>query len=88
MHRLAFCAGDGLAHERAVLIRGGDNFKFLGRIDDEPCPAASKSCEAGGFKLGFEIVEAAEFRLDGIGQLAAWRAARSRCHDLPKKRMI
>jgi hypothetical protein len=39
---LAFAAGDGFAHDRIVLIGGGNDFQLAG-VDDEPGPAAASA---------------------------------------------
>src|SRR3989304_5574810 len=54
--------------ERIVLIRSGNNFQ-LSIADHQPSPAASKdSCPCIGEEL-LEFVEAAEFRVQGLGNL-------------------
>ena len=48
--RLAFATGDGLAHERIVLVGGGNDFEFAA-VHDEPGPAAAETADARRFKL-------------------------------------
>jgi hypothetical protein len=72
--RLAFATGDGLAHERIVLVRRGDDFQ-LAVVGDEPDPAAAETADARRLELRLEIIEAAERGLDVVGELAGGRAA-------------
>lgn len=66
----AFGTGDGFAHERAVLVGGGDDFELLAGSDDEPSPTATETSETGGFELRLEVFDAAELLLDGFGEFA------------------
>ena len=85
--RLAFAAGDGLAHERIVLVRGGNDFQFA-VVGDEPDPAAAETAEARRFKLRLEIIEAAERGLDVVREFAGGRAAGVRAENFPEERMV
>jgi hypothetical protein len=66
----AFATGDGLAHERAVLVGGGGDAQLLVGADDQPGPAAAEARGTGLFHLGFQLVETAESGIDRIGELA------------------
>src|SRR6185437_14808459 len=85
--RLAFDAGDGLAHDGAILVRRGADLEAV-RGDEEPCPAAAETASAGGFELGLELVEAAELRRDGLGKLAGGLTAAVRAEQGPEKAVV
>src|SRR6266567_1572915 len=55
----AFTAGDGSAHERAVLVGGGNNLQSA-IADDQPGPTASEAAHTRGFKFFLERVETSE----------------------------
>ena len=57
--RLAFDPGDGLAHDRVVLIRGGADLE-LAAVHDEPGPAAAEAPGAGRVELLLELIERPE----------------------------
>ena len=80
----AFGAGNGLAHERIILVGGGDDFE-LAAVGHEPRPATAETANAGGFKFGLEVGEGAERAVDGIGEFAGGRAARLGAEDAPEK---
>src|SRR5206468_1766541 len=82
-----FASGDGLAHDRIVLVGGGDNFQFA-TIHHEPDPAAAEAPDAARFKLFLERVEAAEGGLDVVAQFAAGRATGFWSHQFPKHRVV
>ncbi len=84
---MAFATGDGLAHERVVLVGGGNDFQFSA-VGDEPGPAAAESSKTRCFKLRFEIVEAAESGFDVVGEFAGRRAAGVRADEFPEEGMI
>ena len=75
-------------HERAVLIRRGNDFELSTLVLDEPRPAAAETAHPGGCKFLFEVVEAAEGGFDVIGKLAFRLAACVRTHDLPEEGMV
>src|ERR1039458_4983811 len=83
----AFTAGDGFAHERIVLVGGGDDFQ-LALVGNEPDPAAAKTRQTGGLKLGFEIIEVAKRSLEVIGEFASRRAAGLWPQNFPEKGMV
>src|SRR5690349_5859640 len=83
----AFSAGDGFAHDRIVLVGGGDDFEFA-VVDDEPGPTAAETAEARGFELFFEGVEAAEGGFDVVGEFSGGRAAGVWGENLPEEGMI
>src|SRR6267142_4474265 len=74
-------------HERTVLVRAALDHE-LAALADTPRPSAAEASDAGFLHFFFELVEAAERRVDRIGDGAARRAARLRSHDLPEHRMI
>src|ERR1035441_8780147 len=83
--RFALNAGDGLAHERTVLVGGGADREFLVRADDEPGPAGAEAGRAGLGELFLEFVEAAESRGDRVAQRAFRRAAFAGTEDFPEE---
>ena len=83
----AFAASDGLAHDRVVLIGGGNDLE-LAAIDDEPGPAAAETADTRGFKLRLEIRETAERGIDALRDCAGGRAAGLGSHELPEHRVI
>ena len=64
--RLTLDAGDGLAHQRAVLV-GGRADGQLAAVDDEPRPAGAEARGAGLGEVFLELGEAAE--LGGFAKL-------------------
>src|SRR5260370_41341438 len=68
--RPAFATRDRLAHDRIVLVSGGDDLEFAA-VRHQPDPAAAKSARPSGFKLFLDSVEAAEPRLPGVAESAA-----------------
>src|SRR6185437_15288043 len=54
----------------------------------EPNPAAAETAETGGFKLGLEIVKAAEGGLDVVGEFAGRCATGVRADYFPEKGMV
>src|SRR5688572_31950258 len=85
--RFAFAAGDSLAHDRVVLIGGGNDLE-LAVVDDQPGPAAAETTDPRGFELFLEGVEAAERRIDGLGERASRRAAGLRGQKFPEHRVV
>ena len=83
----AFTAGDGFAHQRAVLVGGGNNFQPA-IVDDQPGPAASETAHTRGFELFLERVETAEGGFEVVGQFARRYAARLWCKEFPEHRMV
>ncbi len=61
--RRTFATRDGLAHERIVLVRRGDDLQFTG-VRDEPDLAAAETADARRFILRLEIIEATKSRRD------------------------
>src|SRR5258708_1382199 len=51
--RLAFATGEGLAHDRIVLV-GSGNDSELAAVDDKPGPTAAEASHAGCLKLFLE----------------------------------
>src|SRR6266550_962457 len=75
-------------HERAVLIRGGNDFELPALVLNKPRPAAAETTRPGSCKFLFEIVKAAKGGFDVIGKFAFRFAACVRPHDLPEERMV
>src|SRR5262249_35440124 len=67
--RFAFGAGDRFAHERVVLIGGGDDFQ-LAIVYDQPGPTAAESAHTGGFELFLESVETVERGFNIVSQFS------------------
>src|SRR5690606_35077215 len=85
---LALDAGDGLAHQWAVLVGGGADRELLVRADHEPGPAGA---EAGGRALAeffLELGEAAELGVNRRGQLALGGAALAAANDGPAEGVV
>src|SRR5207245_7755090 len=68
--RPAFATRDRLAHDRIVLVGGGDDLEFAA-VPHEPDPAAAKPAQAAGFKLFLESVEATERSLQVVCESTA-----------------
>src|SRR6185503_2837782 len=83
----AITAGDGFAHERAVLVRGGNYFQFA-VVDDEPGPTAAEAAHTRGLDLFFECIETAEGGLQVVSQFACGRATRLGSKEFPEHRMV
>ena len=83
-------AEDGLVplHDRAVLVRRGDDLESSLLVDDEPYPAASEAADAGGLELGLEFLNAAEGLRDRLGQLADGGGGAARGHELPEEGVV
>lgn len=85
--RLAFTTGDGFAHHRIVLVRGGNDFQFS-IIRDEPDPAAAETSDARRLKFRLKIRERTERRIDRVAELARRRAAGLWRENFPEERMV
>src|SRR6185503_6363500 len=80
----ALAAGDRLAHQRIVLIRGGANLQ-LAAIGDEPYPAGSETSQASRFKLFLEGIKAAKRAVDSFSHLSRRCAASFWSEQFPEK---
>lgn len=86
--RSAFDAGYGLAHQRAVLVRGRADGKLAVRTFDEPRPAGAETGRAS-FGEGFlERVEGAERFVDRRGELTGGSLRAAGGDDFPEERVV
>ena len=84
----AFDPGDGLAHERAVLVRGRTDGEFLVGRDVEPSPAGAKTGRTGLGEVFLELGETAELGLDGGRQSARRGSAFTGAHNGPEEGVV
>src|SRR6266478_508898 len=75
-------------HERAVLVRGGYNFKFSTFVFNQPRPTAAEATGPSCGELLFKCIETSERGFDIIGEFAFRFAASVRAHDRPEEGMI
>jgi hypothetical protein len=86
--RLALDAGDGLAHEGAVLVRGRADRELLVGRDVEPRPAGAEAGAAALRELLLELVERAEGRVDRGAEAALRGAALAGPDDRPEEGVV
>src|SRR5207248_1222531 len=55
---------------------------------DEPGPAAAELADCRCLELLLELVEAAAVAIDRLRDVAAWRAAATRLHRVPKEGVV
>ena len=83
----AFGPANGFAHERVVLVGGGNDLEFV-IIEDEPGPAAAEPAHGGRFKFFLERVEAAESGFDVVAQFAGGDSAGLGGEQFPEQGMV
>ena len=84
----AFDSGDGLAHQRAVLIGGGADGKFLVGGDDEPSPTGAETGRAGLGEVFLEFRESAELSVDRGGEGTGRGVLIVRGQNGPEERVV
>ena len=84
----AFDAGNGFAHQWAVLVgRRRDRELFI-RGDKKPGPAGAKPRRRGFVKFLLELCEAAKGRVDGLGKFSMRCRAVCWSENAPEKDMV
>ncbi len=68
-NREAGSAGNGFAHQRGILVGGGDNGQFV-TFQDQPRPAGAETGSSGFFEFRFEVLHGTEIALDSRFQVA------------------
>ena len=69
-------------------IRSLDNLELLVLVDDEPSPAGAELGGTSSFELSAEVVEGAEGRVDGLGEVTGRLTTTVGLHRLPEEGMV
>src|SRR5258705_7047001 len=74
-------------HHRRILIRGRRDFNARTGLQ-KPGPSGPEPAYPGSIEFFLERIEASESRVDGRGEVAHWRPAFARSHNLPEHRVV